>query len=80
MPLAAFANANDVAYGAFGVASGDPAVTAGAGFTTIAEEPSGETPADLFAEWVVNDPSVAAVWSSLNGGALAVEIKAKTGL
>jgi hypothetical protein len=78
VPLAAFANANDVAYGAFGVASGDPAVSAGSGFTAIAEEPSGETPADLFAEWAVNDPSVAAVWTSLNGGALGVEIKAGT--
>jgi hypothetical protein len=79
VPLAAFANSNDVAYGAFAVASGSPAITAGPGFTAIAEEPSGETPADLFAEWVVNDPSVAAVWSSLNGGAVGVEIKAGTG-
>jgi hypothetical protein len=74
--LAAFGSANNVAYGVFGVRSSELAVTPGAGFTEISEQPSGETPADLHAEWAVNQPTIDASWSGLNGGALGLEIKA----
>jgi hypothetical protein len=79
VPLSAFANANDVAYGLFGVRSSVPAVTAGAGFTAISEQPSNEgTSGDLFAEWAANLTAVTASWSGLNAGALALELKANT--
>ncbi|HXJ32144.1 MAG TPA: Ig-like domain-containing protein, partial [Gemmatimonadales bacterium] len=75
--LAAFVSANDAAYGVFGVASATSVVTAGSGFTTIDQQPSGEsTVGDLFAEWAVNKPAVTATWPSKNAGGLAVEIKA----
>jgi hypothetical protein len=75
--LAAFGNPNNVAYGAFGVRSGVAAVTPAAGFTEIAEQPSGEgTPGDLQAEWATNRNTIAATWSTLNAGSLGVEIKA----
>ena len=75
--LAAFASARDVAYGAFGVASATAVVTAGSGFTTIDQQPSGEsTVGDLLAEWALNQPSVTATWTSKNAGALGLEIKA----
>jgi hypothetical protein len=68
VPLASFGNPINVAYGAFGVRSGVAAVTPGASFSEIAEQPSGEgTPGDLQAEW-----------ATLNAGALGVEIKART--
>lgn len=79
VPLAAFGNANNVAYGAVGVAKNAVAVTPGAGFTEIGEQPSGEsTPGDLEAEWAVNLPSITASWASLTGGVLGIEIKART--
>jgi hypothetical protein len=66
-----------VAYGAFGVASATAVVTAGSGFTTIDQQPSGEsTVGDLLAEWALNQPSVTATWTSKNAGALGLEIKA----
>ena len=75
--LAAFAGSTNVAYGAFGVASATAVATAGSGFTTIDQQPSGEsTIGDLLAEWAVNHPAVAATWSSKSAGALGVEIKA----
>ncbi len=75
--LAAFGSANNVAYGVFGVNSNALAITPGAGFTAIAEQPSGEnTPGDLFAEWAVNLNAITATWTSKNAGALGVEIKA----
>jgi hypothetical protein len=75
--LAAFASANDVAYGAFGAASATAVISAGSGFTTIDQQPSGEgTVGDVLAERAVNLPAVAATWSSKNAGALGVEIKA----
>jgi Big-like domain-containing protein/invasin-like protein len=75
--LAAFGSANDVAYGAFGAASATAVITAGSGFTTISQQPSGESSVgDLFAEWALNKPAVTASWPSLNAGALGVEIKA----
>ncbi|HEU5260817.1 MAG TPA: invasin domain 3-containing protein, partial [Gemmatimonadales bacterium] len=79
--LAPFAQANHVAYGVFGVASNVLAVTPGAGFTEISEQPSGETiRADLQAEWAPNDNTIDASWApSMNAGALGVEIKAATG-
>jgi hypothetical protein len=79
--LAPFGNANDVAYGVFGVNSNVvPTVTPGSGFTTIDEQPSGEgTLADLFAEWSVNRNTITATWTNKNAGALGVEIKAKSG-
>jgi adhesin/invasin len=76
-PLAAFANSADVAYGVFGVNSNVVAITPAAGFTEIDEQPSTEsTAADLFAEWAVNQPAIAATWATKNAGALGVEIKA----
>jgi hypothetical protein len=74
--LGVFGNASNVAYGAFGVASSVAAITPGAGFTEISEQPSGETPADLMAEWAVGDPTIDASWSNLNGGAVGIEIRA----
>jgi adhesin/invasin len=77
VPLAPFANPNDVAYGVVGVNSNVVAVTPGAGFTEIDEQPSTEsTAADLFAEWGVNLPTISASWATKNAGALGVEIKA----
>jgi len=76
--LAAFGNANNVAYGAFGVRSNALAVTPGAGFAEISEQPSGEsTPGDLEAEWALNVPTIVASWATLNAGALGIEIKAR---
>jgi hypothetical protein len=75
--LAAFANGTDVAYGVFGVANATAVITAGSGFTTIDQQPSGESSVgDLFAERAVNIPAVTASWPAKNAGALAVEIKA----
>jgi len=77
--LAPLGNANNVAYGVFGVRSAAAVVTPGAGFTEIAEQPSGEsTPGDLEAEWATNLPLIAATWAPLNGGALGIEIRART--
>jgi hypothetical protein len=74
--LAPFASSSDAAYGAFGVASATAVVTAGSGFTTIDQQPSGEsTIGDLFAEWAVNLNSINATWSSKSAGALGIEIK-----
>ena len=75
--LAPFGHANNVAYGAFGVAKNVVSVTPGAGFTEIAEEPSGEsTPGDLQTEWAVNLNAVTASWAAVNGAAVGIEIKA----
>ncbi|HJQ65820.1 MAG TPA: Ig-like domain-containing protein [Gemmatimonadales bacterium] len=75
--LAAFANANNVGYGVFAVNKNAVAVTPGAGFTEVAEQPSGESPlSDLEAEWASGDNTIDASWVSSNAGALGVEIKA----
>jgi hypothetical protein len=75
--LAAFGNPNDVAYGVFGVAKNALAVTPGAGFTEIAEQASGESPAaDLESEWATNRPAIASAWASANAAALGLEIRA----
>jgi hypothetical protein len=77
-PLAPFGNSANVAYGVFGVNSNVVAITPGAGFTEIDEQPSTEsTAADLFAEWGVNKPTINATWATKNAGALGVEIKAQ---
>jgi uncharacterized protein YjdB len=77
--LGAFGSANNVAYGVFGVNKNVPAITPGAGFTKIDEQPSGEnTPGDLLAEWMTNNTAISATWTNLRGGALGVEIKART--
>lgn len=74
--LAPFVAANDVAYGAVGVAKNGPTVTPAAGFTEIAEVSSGETSA-LQTEWATNQNAVGASWATLTKAAvLAVEIKA----
>jgi hypothetical protein len=78
--LGALGNANNVAYGVFGVNSQVPAITPGTGFTEITEQVAVETSrGDLQAEWAVNRSTVNATWTNLKGGALAVEIKAGTG-
>ena len=52
-------------------------MTPGAGFTEIAEQPSGESPAaDLESEWATNRPAIAAAWASANAAALGLEIRA----
>jgi hypothetical protein len=77
VPLTAFGNPNNVAYGVFGVRSSVPAVSPGTGFTEISEQASGEFAAgDLQAEAATNRNTIAATWSALNAGALGVEIKA----
>ncbi|MGH7512341.1 MAG: Ig-like domain-containing protein [Gemmatimonadales bacterium] len=74
--LGAFGSSANVAYGVFGVKKNTAAITPGAGFAEIAEQPSGETTAaDLQAEWAVNDNSIDASWVKLNAGALGVEIR-----
>ena len=75
--LGAFASAANVAYGVFGVKKNALAVTPGAGFTLIAQQPSNEgTIADLAAERATNDNTIDATWANLAAGALGVEIKA----
>lgn len=73
--LGAFGDANNVAFGVFGVAKSAPAVTPGAGFSALAEQASGESPAsDLAAEIATNHPTIDATWASANAGALGLEI------
>src|SRR5262245_43138742 len=69
--LASFVDAADAAYGVFGIANATPIASAGAGFTRIDEQPSGEaTTGDLFAEWATNDNTIDATWASKAAGAL----------
>jgi protocatechuate 3,4-dioxygenase beta subunit len=75
--LGGFGNATSVAYGAFAVASPTAVISPGAGFTEISEQPSGEgTGSDLMVEQAVGDPTIDATWSSRNGGAVGIEIRA----
>ncbi|HJS42319.1 MAG TPA: Ig-like domain-containing protein, partial [Gemmatimonadales bacterium] len=80
--LAPFANSGNVAFGVFGAASGVhglPMITPFAGFTELNEQVSQEaTPSDFQAEWATSLNTVAALWNSLHGGALAIEIKVAT--
>ena len=79
VPLGGLGSSANVAYGVFGVNSSTPAITAGSGYTTIAEPASGENPrAALLAEWAVGQTDIDATWTNLRGGALGVEIKAST--
>ena len=75
--LGPLAHPNNAAYGVFGVSSDAPAVTPGAGFTELDEQPSGESPpSDLQAQWGMSDNTVDATWVALHGVALAFELKA----
>jgi hypothetical protein len=79
VPLAVFGHANNVAYGAFGVAKNVVTVTPGLGFTEISEQPSGEsTPGDLQTQWAMNLNTILASWTALHGAAVGIEIKART--
>ena len=81
VPLAALANANNVAYGAYGVNKNVPSVTPGAGFTEISEQPSNEaTSSDLQAEWAVNVSTIAASFPTSRVGAVGFEIRARNSL
>ncbi|HKA58464.1 MAG TPA: hypothetical protein VKD28_07600, partial [Gemmatimonadales bacterium] len=81
VPLAALANANNVAYGAFGVNKNLVSVTPGAGFTEIAEQPSNEsTSADLQTQWAVNLNTITASWPSGRAAAVGLEIRARNSL
>jgi hypothetical protein len=76
--LGAFSNSANVGYGVFGIASNSAIASPGSGFTTIAQQASGEsTVDDLFAEFAVFRNVVNATWSSAkDGGVLGIEIKA----
>jgi hypothetical protein len=77
LTLAPFADENNVAFGVFSVRSSAAAVTAGAGFTEIAEVGSAESPASaLQAQWMPNNNTISASWNNLRGAALGIEIKA----
>ncbi|HEU5183561.1 MAG TPA: PKD domain-containing protein [Gemmatimonadaceae bacterium] len=76
--LASFESATNAAYGVFGVNSSTVAIAPGSGFAEMAEAASAESPPSaLQAEWATNVNTVAALWSSLRAGALAVEIRAR---
>jgi hypothetical protein len=75
--LAPFAHPNNAAYGVFGVNSDVLAITPGAGFTEIDEQPAGEFKGGtLQAERALDRSTIDATWTNLNGGALGVELKA----
>lgn len=74
VPLAAFANTNNVGFGLAGVAG---TVTPGSGFTELGEGTSGESMV-VEGEWGVNKNAIAASWASSNAGLLGLEIKAGT--
>ncbi len=81
VPLAALANTNNVAYGAFGVNKNIVSVTPGAGFTEIGEQPSNEsTSADLQAEWAVNLNTITASFPTSRAAAVGLEIRARNSL
>jgi hypothetical protein len=76
VPLAPFANANNVAYGAVGARLNAPAVTPGAGFTEIAEVTPNEATL-LEAQWATNLFTIqATLTSAKNAALLGIEIKA----
>ncbi len=74
VPLAAFANANNVGFGVAGTAV---TVTPGSDFTEIGEGTSGESMV-IEGEWGTNKNTIAASWASSNAGLLGIEIKAGT--
>jgi adhesin/invasin len=76
VPLAPFANPNNVAYGAVGARLNAPAVTPGAGFTEIAEVTPNEATL-LEAQWATNLFTIQATSTSAkNAALLGIEIKA----
>ena len=75
VPLAAFANTNNVGFGLAGAAG---TVTPGSGFTELGEGTSGESMV-VEGEWGVNKNAIAASWASSNAGLLGIEIKAGGG-
>jgi hypothetical protein len=78
--LAPFGSTANVALGAFGVNSQVSIITPAPGFTEIDEQPANEgTRGDLQTQWAVNQPTIGASWPSLKGGALGVELKARSG-
>jgi hypothetical protein len=74
VPLAAFANANNVGFGVVGAAG---TVTQGSGFTELGEGTSGESMV-VEGEWGLNKNTIAASWSSSNAAMLGIEIKSGT--
>ncbi|HEY7686331.1 MAG TPA: Ig-like domain-containing protein, partial [Gemmatimonadales bacterium] len=79
VPLAPFANANNVAYGAVGARLNAPAITPGSGFTEIAEVTPGEATL-LEAQWATNLNTIqAGIASAKNAALLGIEIKAGAG-
>ncbi|MGH7528138.1 MAG: Ig-like domain-containing protein [Gemmatimonadales bacterium] len=76
--LAAFGDANNVAYGVVGLNATGLAVTPGTGFTEIAEQSSGESPRSVLeAEWATNDNTIDATWTGLlNAAVLGIELRA----
>jgi len=72
VPLAAFANNNNVGFGIAGAAA---VVTPGSGFTELGEGTSGESMV-IEGEWGTNKNTIAASWASSNAGLLGLEIKA----
>ena len=78
--LAPFGSTANVALGAFGVNSQVSIITPAPGFTEIDEQPANEgTRGDLQTEWAVNQPTVGASWPFLKGGALGLELNARSG-
>jgi len=81
VPLLQFQNPQNAAYGVFGVRGGMRAISPGAGFTEISEQATGKKRSgtgDLAAERAVNLPTITATWAALNGGALGLELRART--
>jgi hypothetical protein len=72
VPLAAFANTNNVGFGIAGAAG---VVTPGSGFTELGEGTSGESMV-IEGESGANKNTIAASWASSNAGLLGLEIKA----
>ena len=79
VPLAAFGNPNNVAYGAVGARLNAPAVTPGSGFTEIAETTPGENTL-LETQWATNLNTIqASLTSAKNAALLGIEISAGGG-
>ena len=74
VPLAAFANANNVG---LGLAAAAGTVTPGSGFTELGEGTSGESMV-VEGEWGLNKNAIGASWASSNAGLLGLEIKSGT--
>ncbi len=76
VPLAAFANANNVGFGAMATNANPPFVTPGSGMTEIVEASANESNV-LEAEWGTNQNTIqASLTSAKTAGLLGIEIKA----